>query len=139
MAGTISFEVYAYKSGNWNIDSVYDDKEQALHEARLLLESRHLTGVKVIQERHDEESGKVSSMIIFNEVKHVGKPKTPSPARKKKPEAARTARTAGTASAVKKKTGKSDPIHSFIKLVLILGGICLGLIALVAFYVTTFS
>lgn len=136
MAGTISFEVYAYKSGNWNIDSVYDDKEQALHEARLLLESRHLTGVKVIQERHDEESGKVSSMIIFNEVKHVGKPKTPPPARKKKPEAGRTA---DKVSAVKKKKGKSDPIHSFIKLVLILGGICLGLIALVAFYVTTFS
>ncbi len=137
MAGTITFEVYAYKSGNWNIDSVYDDKAQALHEAHLLLESRHLTGVKVIQEKHDVESGKTLSMVIFNEVKHVDKPRTtPSVKMKKKPEADRTARTE---SVVKKKKGPSDPIHSFIKLVLILGGICLGLIALVAFYVTTFG
>lgn len=133
MGNTISYEVYAYKSGNWNIDSVYDDKTQALHEARLLLESRHLTGVKIIQENFNEETGKTASMIIFNEVKHLDKPKPrPAPAVKKK------AQPTAQAAAIKprRKSKGADPI---IKLVLILGGICLGLLALVAFYVMTFG
>lgn len=133
MGLTISYEIYSYKSGNWNIDSVYDDKAQALHEARLLLESRHLTGVKIIQENFNEETGKTSSMIIFNEVKHIDKPKPrPAPAARKK------AQPKAQAAAIKprRKPKEGDPI---IKLVLILGGICLGLLALVAFYVTTFG
>jgi len=35
MASSTSYEVYAFKAGNWNIDSVYDDKEMALYEARV--------------------------------------------------------------------------------------------------------
>jgi len=132
MASTKSFEVYAYKAGNWNIDSVYDDKQQALHEARILLESRHLTGVKVIQETYDEESEKSSSMVVFNETKGIEKPKPKRVKAKPKPEAA-----ARPLPRARKKRKEGDFSKTIVKLVVVLGGMLLGFLMLVGFYIST--
>ncbi len=131
MASTKSFEVYSFKQGKWNIDSVYDDKQHALHEARVLLESRHLTGVKVIRETYDVESEKSSSMVIFNETKGVEKPKPRRPEPKPKPEAA----VKPPPRARKKKQG--DFSKYIVKLVVVLGGMLLGAIMLIGFYIST--
>ncbi len=134
MAKTISYEVYAYKAGNWVIDSVYDDKQQALHEAKVLLESRHLSGVKIIQESYDNENDKTSAMVIFNETKNVKKAKY-------RPKKAKQSARISTAKTTPRKRNakKGDFSKSIIKLVLVLGGLTLGLVALAAYYMTVFG
>lgn len=132
MASTKTFEVYAFKQGNWYIDSVYDDKQQALHEARILLESRHLTGVKVIQETYDEESEQSASMIIFNETKGVEKPKPRRAKPKPKTEAA-----VRPSPRARKKRKDGDFSKYVVKLVVVLGGMLLGFLLLVGFYIST--
>ncbi|MCH7958094.1 MAG: hypothetical protein IIB63_11110, partial [Proteobacteria bacterium] len=56
MARTISYEVLASRGDNWTIESVFDERNVALYEARTLLDSRHLKDVKVIQETYDDET-----------------------------------------------------------------------------------
>jgi len=81
MASSTSYEVYAFKAGNWNIDSVYDDKEMALYEARVLLDSRHLSAVQVIEEKFDADTGETLSKIIYRARKGDDrKPKAKTPA-----------------------------------------------------------
>ena len=67
MATTVLFEVHALRKGNWYIDSVHDDREQALHEARDLLDRRHQRGVKVLQEKYNDENDTSVSRTIFTE------------------------------------------------------------------------
>ncbi|MBL6958151.1 MAG: hypothetical protein ISR52_04155 [Rhodospirillales bacterium] len=122
-----SYEVYAFKSGNWNIDSVYDDRQQAMYEARVLLESRHLSGVQVIEENFDEDSGETFSKIIFQRTKGTEEPR-------KKAKAAEKATKASAAATVTKRKEKDDGfVRYIIILVLSVGGIGLGLIALLFF------
>lgn len=134
MAKTISYEVYAYKGGKWVIDSVYDDKRQALHEGRTLLESRHLSGVKIIQEDYDNETDKTSAMVIFNETKNIGKVKH-------KPKKVKSSSPVSTTKAPPHphKVKKGEFSRIIIKLVLVLGGLMLGGVILIAYYVTAFS
>ncbi len=133
MASTKTFELYTFKQGNWYIDSVYDDKQQAMHEARILLESRHLTGVKIIQETYDEESEQSASMVVFNETKGIERPKPKRPEPKPKPKAA----VRPPPRPRKKKEG--DFSKYIVKLVVVLGGMMLGLLMLAAYYMATFQ
>lgn len=127
----VSYEVYAHKGGNWNIDSVYDDKAEAMYEAKQLLESRHSTGVKVIEEIFDDETGDSRSKVIFQQVKGSAAPKK---ATKKKAKAR-------VGAAQKKKKPKTK--DSFTKYMLILlfsvGGVGIGLIGLLFFLVHLFE
>ncbi|MEE8394014.1 MAG: hypothetical protein V3R66_06685 [Rhodospirillales bacterium] len=132
MAEIISYELYAYKGGKWVIDSVYDDKQQALHEGRILLESRHLTGVKIIQENYDKETDKTSAMIIFNEAKNVEKVRH----KPVKPIPKAGAVTTAPAPRVRPKK-EGDFTKYIVKLVVILGGLMLGGVALVAYYMAS--
>ncbi|MEE8284953.1 MAG: hypothetical protein V3R63_08215, partial [Alphaproteobacteria bacterium] len=70
MAKSVSYEVLSTRGGeNWIIQSVYDDRDVALYEARSLLENRHLKAVKVIQETYDDETDRTISRTIFNEAR----------------------------------------------------------------------
>ena len=75
MPTTVVFEVHSLGNGNWYIDSVHDDREQALHEARDGLDRRHQRGVKVIQENYNDENDTSISRTIFTEERGVDKPK----------------------------------------------------------------
>ncbi|MEE9544010.1 MAG: hypothetical protein V3V55_00235 [Rhodospirillales bacterium] len=89
MGSHISYEIYSYKSGNWVIDSVHDDKAMALHQAKLLIGSPHHIGIRVIEESYDEASDKTVSKVIFKKQK-TGTRK-PKPPKKEKKEAVRPA------------------------------------------------
>ncbi len=132
MAKSVSYEVLSTRGDNWIIESVYDDRDVALYEARSLLANRHLKAVKVIQETYDDETDKTISKTIFNEAGVAAKAKA-------KPRAQEEAANAPAAAAVGQKTGESDFIKYLIILVLSIGGIALVLLAGVAFLMGTFG
>jgi hypothetical protein len=59
------FEIQTYKDAAWHIDSVFDDADIALLEARRMDESRRYQIVRVVEETYDEASGATSCRVIF--------------------------------------------------------------------------
>ncbi len=133
MASSVSYEVLSIRGANWMIESVYDDREVALHEARTLLENRHLKAVKVVQESYDDEADRTITTTIFNEARGAAKGKT-KPATQEETKDAPAAPAVGT----KKKDG-SEAINYLIVLVLSIGGIALVMLAGVAFLMGSFG
>lgn len=68
-----SYEIHVHKDGRWQIDNVTDNKEQALESARDLTTSKHIQGVKVIEEKAIGDDGETRSRTIFNQSKKGGK------------------------------------------------------------------
>ena len=129
MSLSVSYELLSLRGGSWVIESVFDNKDVALHEARRLLESRHQKAVKVIEETYDADTDDTKARVVFsrkNEEKPRQKP------REENEEKSDTDSKA--APAARKKQG--DP--AFMKYILILvfsvGGILFGAIALVFWY-----
>lgn len=60
-----AFEIQVYNAGKWNIDSIFDDRELALHEAQRMDHSGRHVGVRVVEEVYDEEKDRTSSRTIF--------------------------------------------------------------------------
>ena len=60
-----SFEIQTSKDGNWRIDSIFDDRDLALLEARRVEEGYRCSGVRVIEENYDEASNRATSRTIF--------------------------------------------------------------------------
>ncbi|MEE8394013.1 MAG: hypothetical protein V3R66_06680 [Rhodospirillales bacterium] len=131
MSGKASYEVQSFKDGGWKIETVLGDKEDALDQARTVLEGRFAKAVKVIEEIVDEDTGDIRAKIIFKEEKGVKKKPRHKKIVKKEDKDAK-------APAVRKKKKKSSS-KALIKLVVILGGILLGMVALVFVYIETFS
>jgi hypothetical protein len=132
MAKSVLFEVLSTRGDNWTIESVYDDRDVALYEARSLRENRHLKAVKVIQEIYDDETDRTISRTIFNEARGAAKAKA-------KLQAQEEAANVPAGAAVGRKTGDSDFIKYLIILVLSIGGIALVLLAGAAFLVDAFG
>jgi len=131
MGKSVSYEVLSFREGNWTIQSVYDDRNTAVYEARRLLSGRHEKGVRVMEETYDDDTNETKSRIVFSEEKGAEKKAEPA-----KPEA-RTG--VGTAQPRAKAAEKDDVVGYIIKLVLIVGGICLALLALGAFLISEFG
>ncbi|MDA1324222.1 MAG: hypothetical protein O3C34_05720 [Proteobacteria bacterium] len=60
-----AFEIHTYQDGKWRMDSVFDDRELALFEARRVDEGSRYSGVRVIEENYDETSDKTTTRTIF--------------------------------------------------------------------------
>jgi len=106
------------------LDSVHDDKNMAIHQCRMLIASPHHMAVRVIEESYDDEADRSFSKIIYKEQKNKDEVKAKKPLPQKKQ---------GTATPVKKKKKKKDEFsRNLIIMVLSVGGIGLGLLALVA-------
>ena len=130
MATILSYEVYTLRDGNWYVDSVFDDRDQALHEARYLLVKRNQRGVRVIQETYDEKAGTSTTRILFHEERGVEKPKPQMRAPtlpRRRPETPEG------------NNGDSDFIRYVVILVLSVGGILLAAIGLLTILMTTFG
>ncbi len=132
MGGSLSYEILSYKDGNWKIETVCDNKADALAQARDILESRHSRAVKVIEEKYDEETDTSLSKIVFKEEKGVDKPKKKHPPKKAAPEKVERPHKVPH----KKKPTGGSTIGHIIKLVVILGGILFGLIILIQMYIS---
>ena len=61
----IAFEIHIHKNGAWKVDSIFDDRELALHEARRAEASNRYAGIRVVEEVWDEATGKTNTRVIF--------------------------------------------------------------------------
>jgi hypothetical protein len=140
MAVISSFEVISLKGQKWEIESIVDNKEEALERAQESIRSKHFSAVKVLEERYDEETGKTQNFVVFNKKKALIKEKSQytGPERRKGREW-RDNPTAYRKKAMIKQKRKANFIGEFIKLVLILGGIMLGLIVVGMYYISAFG
>lgn len=84
-----AFEIHTFKDGQWKIDSVFDDRELALHEARKVEEGGRYSSLRVIEEIYDEVSDLTTTRTLYrggsakkNAIKRRDKPsrstRTPS-------------------------------------------------------------
>ncbi len=64
-----SYEIQLYQAGTWKINSIFDDAELALFEARRMFNSGLYTTIRVVQEEFDEDTGGVSTRTIFKDAK----------------------------------------------------------------------
>ncbi len=103
MAKSVSYEVLSTRGGNWTIESVNDDREVALYEARTLLKNRHLKAVKVVLDTYDDETDRTTTRTIFNEARGAAKGKP-------KPETQEETEDAAAAPAVGRKKDGSDVV-----------------------------
>ena len=130
MARSISFEIYSFKNGNWMLDSVHDDKNMAIHQGRMLIASPHHMAIRVVQETYDEATDNTTSKIVYKEQKGGDDDKL-----KKKPE-----KKAGPIKKGKrKKKKKGNASKSLMILVISVGGIGLGLLALLGILIAKFG
>lgn len=60
-----TYELQTYFKGVWKIDSMFDDPEIAIDEAKRVEESRRYSGIRVIEEAYDEEKNRTSSRTVF--------------------------------------------------------------------------
>lgn len=60
-----AYEIQTFQEGKWKIDSVFDDRDLALFEARRVDEGNRYAGVRVIEEIYDEASDLTTTRTIF--------------------------------------------------------------------------
>lgn len=134
MSAAVSFEVLSSKAGKWTIESVLEDKQDALSEARSLLAGRHHLAIKVIEERYDPETDRTTSRIIFNEKKGEKK-KKPALQEPKKTALQEPKKTKPRQPTKAKPRKQASFTKNAIILVTVLGGLLLGLIVLIFVYI----
>ena len=139
MARNISYEIYSYRNGNWSVDSVHDDKQLAIHQARLLLESRHHNAIKVMEESYDEGTDEATSKVVFSKKKSDAPPKSTYKKPGDKEKKGKGAEPDAKKKKKKKKPSRSTGSNTVIKLTLSVGGIALGLISLLTFMILAFE
>ena len=65
----ISYELHTLRKGapgtKWKLDSVFEDRETAIHEATLTDDRNNFSGVRVIEERYDEQADKTKTTVVF--------------------------------------------------------------------------
>lgn len=60
-----AYEIHTYKDGKWKMDSVFDDRELAVFEAKKITEGSRYSGVKVIEENYDELTNMTTTRTLF--------------------------------------------------------------------------
>ncbi len=66
MAIITSYEVLSKRKDKWEVESVTQDKDEAIDRANETLGSGHYQAVKVIGEAFDEDSGEVESFTVLS-------------------------------------------------------------------------
>ena len=127
MSHSVSYELLSFRGGNWVIESIYDNRDVALQEARRLLAGRHQTGVKVIEETYDADTDNTTARIVFSRQRGEEMSRHRSPKEKSKPDSQ-------AAPAARKKRGDPAFLNYIFILVFSVGGILFGVIAMVFWY-----
>jgi hypothetical protein len=106
-----AYEIHTYREGQWKVDSVFDDRDLALHEARKVDENRRYTGIRVIEENYDAATDLTTTRTIFRGKNESEKPKVRTSTAKKSSRAGnrgkseRERKGKGRARPQKKKSG----------------------------------
>lgn len=64
-----TYELQVYQNGGWQFDSYYDNKDLVLSEAKRLDAAGRYLGVRVLEERFNEERQSSSYATIFSRLK----------------------------------------------------------------------
>ena len=81
-----AYEIHTFKDGVWKIDSVFDDRDLALHEANKIDEGSRYAAVRVIEEVYDETSDLTTTRTIFRGNRSATKKSPPAqPKQEKRP------------------------------------------------------
>ena len=91
-----TFEIHTFRDAQWKVDSVFDDRELAVHEARKVDENGRYAGVRVIEENYDESSDHTTIRTIFLGKKERAKSKARIPIAKKSGRAANRNKASGS-------------------------------------------
>lgn len=60
-----SFEIQTFNGGKWKTDSVFDDRDLAIDEAKKIDVGARYSGVRVVEENYDEATDKVTSRTLY--------------------------------------------------------------------------
>lgn len=65
MSVLIAYELQVLEHGQWQIKSMHQDRESALVEARRVEESLRPHETRVVEEVHDEATGRTRSTVVY--------------------------------------------------------------------------
>lgn len=65
----VVYELHAYSNSAWKLDSVFDDRDLAVIEARQVELGKHYAGVRVLEETLDDASNRTISRTIYRSTK----------------------------------------------------------------------
>lgn len=60
-----AFEIHTYQNGRWIIDSIFDDRELALIEARRMDDTKRYPGIRVVEEVYDAGTRETQRRTLF--------------------------------------------------------------------------
>ena len=66
MSKETTYEVLSLKGDEWQTDTIYSDRDEAIEAARNLHGAPHIDGAKVISEVYDDKTGGSKETTIFN-------------------------------------------------------------------------
>lgn len=116
------FEVHTLKGGQWQVDSTYQQRDEAIEVARGLFGEKVFQGVKVIQDKYDPKTGDNRESVIYDSNKQVKPRSAPGAGTEAAPDAVARQASAprpGKAGAPK---DAAVAIKASLLLVVILGG-----------------
>jgi hypothetical protein len=64
-----TYEIQLLQHGNWKINTVYDDDDRAIMEARRMFGSGLYSGVRVVAEEYNQDTGATRSRTVFQDSK----------------------------------------------------------------------
>lgn len=87
----VVYELHTFRDGIWKIDSVFDDRDLAVLEARRIERSRHYRGVRVAEESFDHATDRPVKRTIYHSTKGDPTPRSKSAAASSRPRGAQPA------------------------------------------------
>jgi len=70
---TQAYEIQIYQNGRWEFDSYFSDRDLVLSEAERMGASARFSGVRVLEETHNDETNRTDCKVIFSRLaKNVG-------------------------------------------------------------------
>jgi hypothetical protein len=86
VANLTTFEIHIQRAGAWKIDSIFDDHDLVMMEAKRMAQSHRIDGVRVVEETYDEASNTSATHTIFRSTKEQTGAKAQTGARKPRSE-----------------------------------------------------
>ena len=78
-----AYEIHTYRDRVWKVDSVFDDRELAIFEAKRVVEGNRYSGVRVVEENFDEVSNLTKTRTVFRGGAAKSKRSVPADSRSK--------------------------------------------------------
>lgn len=60
-----AYELHTFQGRRWKVDSIFDERDLAIIEARRITENRHSAGVRVVEEIYHEDNCLATTRMIF--------------------------------------------------------------------------